>query len=99
MLPPFHGEALQRWKDTIAEITHAELDTWAPGRPLRSLERMQAVTLEVIQRVIFGSRDPELRDALRAALDMTGSTPRLIAMSLLQRELGGRARTAASWAR
>ena len=53
-----------------------------PGRPLRSLARMQALTLEVIQRVIFGSRDPELRDALRAALDMTGSTARLIAMSL-----------------
>ncbi len=89
MLPPFHGEALKRWKDTIAEITHQELDTWVEGRPIRSLERMQAVTLEVIQRVIFGSRDPELRDALRSALDMTGSTTRLIAMSLLQRELGG----------
>ena len=35
---------------------------------------MQALTLEVIQRVIFGSRDPELRDALREALDLTGST-------------------------
>jgi cytochrome P450 len=90
MLPPFHGEALKRWKETIAEITHAELDTWVPGRPLRSLERMQAVTLKVIQRVIFGSRDPELRDAFRAALDMTGSTTRLIAMSLVQRDLGGR---------
>jgi cytochrome P450 len=88
MLPPFHGEALKRWKDTIAEITHAELDTWVPGQPLRSLPRMQAVTLEVIQRVIFGSRDPELRDALRAALDMTGSTTRLVAMSLAQKDLG-----------
>ena len=55
-----------------------------PGRPLKALPRMQALTLEVIQRVIFGSRDPELRDALRAALDLTGSTPRLIAMSLVQ---------------
>ena len=45
---------------------------------------MQAITLEVIQRVIFGSRDPELRDALRAPLDMTGSTWRLISMSLVQ---------------
>ena len=41
-----------------------------------------ALTLEVIQRVVFGSRDDELRDALRAALDMTSSTPKLIAMSL-----------------
>ena len=84
MLPPFHGDALKRWTDTIAEIAHAELDTWVPGRPLKALPRMQALTLEVIQRVIFGSRDPELRDALRAALDMTGSTWRLIAMSLVQ---------------
>ena len=51
---------------------------------------MQALTLEVIQRVVFGSRDPELRDALRAALDLTQSTPNLIAMSLVQRDLGPR---------
>jgi len=84
MLPPFHGEALQRWTSTIAEIAHAELDAWVPGRPLKAHPRMQAITLEVIQRVIFGSRDPELRDALRAALDMTGSTWRLISMSLVK---------------
>jgi cytochrome P450 family 135 len=82
MLPPFHGEALKRWKETIAQIAHEELDTWVPGRPMRALPRMQAVTLEVIQRVIFGSRDPELRDAVRAALDMTASTWRLVTMSL-----------------
>jgi cytochrome P450 family 135 len=84
MLPPFHGEALKRWTGTIAEIAHAELDTWVPGRPLKALPRMQAVTLEVIQRVIFGSHDPELKRALRAALDMTGSTWRLLSMSLVK---------------
>ncbi len=88
MLPAFHGDALRGWTTTIAEIANAELDTWESGRPLKALPRMQALTLEVIQRVIFGSRDPELRDALRAALDLTGSTPRLIAMSLVQREVG-----------
>ena len=87
-LPPLHGEALRGWTATIAEIAHAELDNWAPGQPIKTLPRMQALTLEVIQRVVFGSRDPELRDALRAALDMTQSTPNLIAMSLVQRDLG-----------
>jgi cytochrome P450 len=82
MLPPFHGAALTRWAGTVAEITHAELDTWRPGERIKTLPRMQAITLEVIQRVIFGSRDPELKHALRAALDMTGSMPNLIAMSL-----------------
>jgi cytochrome P450 len=82
MLPPFHGEALKRWQSTVAEITHAELDTWRSGERMKTLPRMQKITLEVIQRVIFGSRDPELRDALRTALDMTGSMPNLVAMSL-----------------
>ena len=81
-MPAFHGEALQRWTDTIAALAHAELDTWVPGAPMRALESMQRLTLEVIQRVIFGSRDPELRDALRTALDMTASMPKLIGMSL-----------------
>jgi cytochrome P450 len=82
MLPPFHGEALKRWAATVSEITHAELDTWQPNVIVKTLPRMQAITLEVIQRVIFGSRDPELKAALRHALDMTGSTPNLIAMAL-----------------
>src|SRR4051794_9963453 len=89
-LPPLHGDALRGWTETMAEIAGAELDTWQPGRPLRALPRMQALTLEGIQRVVFGSRDEELRDALRAALDMTQSTPNLIAMSLVQRDLGPR---------
>ncbi len=88
VMPPFHGEALTRWTDTMAEVAHEELDTWPPDTPLKTLPRMRALTLEVIQRVIFGSRDPELRDALRAALDMTGSTANLIAMSLVQRDIG-----------
>ncbi|HWK25893.1 MAG TPA: cytochrome P450 [Solirubrobacter sp.] len=82
MMPPFHGEALPRWTATIAEIARAEVATWEPGVELRVLPRMQALTLEVIQRVIFGSRDPELRDALRRALDMSASFPDLVAMSL-----------------
>jgi cytochrome P450 len=87
-LPPFHGDALKRWATAIAEIAHQELDTWQPGRPLKAMPRMQALALEVIQRVVFGSRDEQLRRALRRALDMTGSTWRLVAMSLIQENVG-----------
>jgi len=88
VMPAFHGEALARWTDTMATVAHEELDTWTPGAPVKALPRMRALTLEVIQRVIFGSRDPELRDALREALDLTGSTGNLIAMSLVQKDIG-----------
>ena len=89
LLPAFHGDALAAWRGTIAELAHAELDAWPLGIPVRTHARMQALTLEVILRVVFGTQDPILRDRLRRTLDRTGSTLQLVAMSLLQRELGG----------
>src|SRR4051794_2780872 len=97
-LPALHGEALKGWTEAIAEIAHAELDTWVPGQPVRTLPRMQALTLDVIQRVIFGSRDDELRAALRAALDMTHSTPKLVSMLLFRHDLGRARRSGRSCA-
>jgi cytochrome P450 len=88
MLPPFHGEALARWRGTIAELAAEELDRWTPGAPVRAHKRMQVLTLEVILRVVFGGGDPELRDAIRRTLDMTSSLPRLVAMSLWRDERG-----------
>jgi cytochrome P450 family 135 len=80
MLPPFHGEELARWRETMAQVAEEELDRWEPGRPLKTLERMQAVALEIILRVVFGSGDPRLRDAIRRALQVP--TPMLLALSL-----------------
>jgi cytochrome P450 len=92
MLPPFHGDRLQAHRELIGEIASAEVATWAPGRALRSHPRMQAVTLEVMMRVVFGLRAgaelEHVRSAIRRALDMTTSLPRLVAMALLQRDLG-----------
>ena len=88
MLPPFHGEALARWRDTMAALAHEELDRWTPGVPIRAHRRMQVLTLEVILRVVFGTGDPELRDAIRRTLDMTTSLPRLVAMSLVRKPVG-----------
>jgi len=83
LLPQFHGDALARWRDTIAGLARAEVARWEPGVPMRTHERMQALTLDVILRVVFGARArPELRVAIRRALGMTQSLPRLVAMSL-----------------
>jgi cytochrome P450 len=56
-----------------------------PGQPLRTLPRMQSLTLDLILRTVIGAPDPQLRGAIRAALDMTTSLPRLIALSLAPR--------------
>src|SRR6185503_19127584 len=62
---------------TVRRIYAEPPDVLRGGAPLRTLPRMQALTLEVIMRVVFGSRDERLRAALRAALDLTSSLPRL----------------------
>jgi cytochrome P450 len=80
MLPPFHGEELQRWRETMVRAAEDELARWEPGRPIKTLERMQAVALEIILRVVFGGGDPRLRDAIRRALQVP--MPMLLAMSL-----------------
>ena len=87
MLPPFHGAALQGWRETMARVAEEELERWKPGEPVAALERMQAVALEIILRVVFGGGDPALRDAIRRALQVP--MPLLLAMSLWRDEKRG----------
>ena len=45
LLPPFHGDALERRRETIAGMARAEIARWEPGAPLRTHARMQDLTL------------------------------------------------------
>ena len=78
MLPPFHGEALQRLSGLIDEYCAREVASWPVGSPLALHARLQRVTLEIILRVVFGlERGEELR-AVRDSLSVmlgTGSKP------------------------
>ena len=85
VLPPFHGKRMEAHRATVAALAEAEVARWVPGRPLRTLPRMQELTLDVILRVVLGAPDPPLRAAIRDALDMTTSLPRLVALSLAPR--------------
>ena len=67
MLPAFHGERMRRFGDLIAEITADEISTWPEGTSIELLPRMQALTLEVIMRAIFGIDDAKRLDRLRAS--------------------------------
>ncbi|HVS28958.1 MAG TPA: cytochrome P450 [Solirubrobacteraceae bacterium] len=87
MLPPFHGERMQRYRDLIAEITEREIARWPVGEPLALWPQMQAITLEVIMRAVFGvdegQRLDRLRERLRLMLDWTTDRSRLVRMAVL----------------
>jgi cytochrome P450 len=57
LLPAFHGAAVQRYVRMIAEVAEREIDAWPAGEPFALAPRMQAVTLEVIMRGVFGLED------------------------------------------
>ena len=95
MLPPFHGERMRAHRDLIAGLAAAEVERWPRGVPFATHGRMQALTLDVIMRVVFGAELPALRDAIRRTLDMTMSLPRALFFSLTGNDLGFRRAIAA----
>jgi cytochrome P450 len=54
LLPPFHGEAIERYAQMIRDVTERELDRWPVGRAFALAPKMQAITLDVIMSGIFG---------------------------------------------
>jgi len=91
MLPPFHGERMRAYEAIIEELAAAEIDSWPEGEAFPIHPRMQALTLEVIVRAVFGVSDPErgarLRTLLGDLLSQT-SSPILQLRVLLSRRFG-----------
>jgi cytochrome P450 family 135 len=57
LLPPFHGDNVKRWGDTIREITERDMESWPVGVPFSLRSHTQRITLDVILRAVFGVRD------------------------------------------
>jgi cytochrome P450 len=83
LLPPFHGERMQGYAQVMGEIAEREIGSWPTGTPYALRPRMQALTLEIILRTVFGVDEAQagkladLREALREFLDMT-TNPRFL---------------------
>jgi cytochrome P450 len=87
MLPPFHGERMRAYRAVMTSVTEAELERWPRGDPLELWPRMQAITLEVIVRTVFGVSEGErlaaLRSALRELLEWGSDPRRLMLVGML----------------
>jgi len=78
MLPAFHGERMRSYEAVLDEIVAAEIDSWPLHSEFPIHTRMQAITLEVILRAVFGVAEGTRLDVLRGLLGnllaATGST-------------------------
>jgi len=86
LLPPFHGERMRNYGTVMEEVAERHIAGWPRERRFAVLPSMQAITLEIIMRAVFGFEDTERRerigDPLRRLLDMVGSRPRVVMMAL-----------------
>ena len=68
MLPAFHGEKMQRLSGLMREVTEREVERWPRDQPLQLHPRLQALTLEIILRAVFGLDSGQRLDAMRRRL-------------------------------
>jgi cytochrome P450 family 135 len=89
MLPPFHGQRMQLYENVIRAAADAEIDSWPVGQPFAALPSLQAMTLRVIVRAVFGyeagADEQELRRRLRAMVKPVAQPRGLLSLFLLPR--------------
>jgi cytochrome P450 family 135 len=73
LLPPFHGRQMNAQLESMRACTDAEIDAWPVDEPFPLLPSLQALTLNVMLRAIFGTDNAllqvELRRRVRAMID------------------------------
>src|SRR5262245_57059057 len=80
LMPAFNGHALHGYRQLVTGIAGDEVARWEPSKTFRSLDRMNALTLEVILRVVFGVTDGERLAALRPRVNRTVNVSPLVLM-------------------
>jgi cytochrome P450 family 135 len=68
MLPPFHGQMLGRYEQLVETIAAQEVADWPIDEPIALVERMRAITLEVMLRTVIGAGESKRLDELRGVL-------------------------------
>jgi cytochrome P450 len=71
LMPAFNGHALRGYESLVTELARDEVGRWVPGSQIRALDRMNALTLEVILRVVFGVTDEHRLAQLRPRVNRT----------------------------
>jgi cytochrome P450 len=94
LTPPFHGERMRTYGQTIDEITQQLIKEWIPGKSFNIRHSMQEISLRVILRVVFGLDEGEnlqqLGHKISSLLEFLSSPVLSFALffEFLQKDLG-----------
>lgn len=94
LLPPFHGERMRSYEAAIRAASDRAIDGWPAGEPFPLMASTQSLTLEVIMRAIFGmdegTRERELRETIRSALEPVATRLGVLVLALSGGRFGQR---------
>lgn len=89
LLPPFHGERIQRYGELMREVTLREMESWPVGETFALRPHTQRITLAVIMRAVFGVHDEERLARFETLIETFASRVNAItAFPMLRRNLG-----------
>jgi cytochrome P450 family 135 len=89
LLPPFHGERVERYGELILAVTRREMESWPVGEPFAIRPHTQRITLAVIMRAVFGVHDEARLARFEALIDAFARRLGLVSTAPpLQRNLG-----------
>jgi cytochrome P450 len=89
LLPPFHGERIERYGELIREVTLREMESWPVGEPFALRPHTQRITLAVIMRAVFGVHDEGRLARFEGLIETFASRVNAItAFPMLRRNLG-----------
>ncbi|MDJ0636329.1 MAG: cytochrome P450 [Xenococcaceae cyanobacterium MO_188.B29] len=94
LMPPFHGEKVKSYAQTICDIAAVAASQWQTRQPFKAQKAMQDITLEIILHVVFGLSEGEryqkMKPLIANLLDMVGAPLRasVLFLPILQQDWG-----------
>lgn len=71
LLPPFHGDRIRGYREIMAGLVVADLESWSGT--VRVVDHARRLTLEVIQRIVLGSSDAAFAERMAKLADAFNS--------------------------
>jgi cytochrome P450 len=94
MMPPFHGERMRSYGELMADVTDEVMEGCIAGKPFPLRKRMQAISMRVILKAVFGVdhrfRYQQMERLLGVFLDYMSNplSVSLLFLPVLRRNLG-----------
>ena len=68
LMPPFHGERMKSYGQTMVDVTNEVISQWEVGQTICIRDYTQEISLQIILRTIFGLKEGQRYDRLKAIL-------------------------------